>query len=107
MNNDWIEKAIQERDEAFRSLDEEKIRAYMKKYGLRDWTDSETAFWGGIHMARLEITTFTNEEKVQSVKWLMNHGFKRDACGRKLEDVLKTLMMGAQTGMAEGSESDG
>ena len=69
-----IKKFVQERDEALLSLDEKKIRAYGKKYGV-PFPKDELVFWAGIHKARTAITSFPEDEKERSRKWLIEHGF--------------------------------
>ena len=66
---------IRERDSALRSLDEEKIKAYMAKWCAR-YPENTQVFWASVHKARLGITSFTEEEKEISRKWLREHGFK-------------------------------
>lgn len=41
-----LETMVKDRNEALFSYDERKIRAYMRKYGLRAPTNN-TVFWGG------------------------------------------------------------
>lgn len=50
---DTIRKFVQERNEALGSLDEGKIKAYMKKYGCDDIP--EPYFWPSIHTDRKPI----------------------------------------------------
>ena len=69
-----IKKFAQERDDALLSLDEKKIRTYGKKYGVPLPKD-EQVFWAGIHKARTAITSFPEDEKERSRKWLIEHGF--------------------------------
>ena len=66
---------VRERDTALRSLDEEKIKAYMTKWG-GGYPAVPLVFWASVHKARLGITSFTEEEKEVSRKWLREHGFK-------------------------------
>lgn len=71
-----LKKFVKERDAALRSLDRKKIEAYMKKYGVSFNPSSEKVFWGAIHKARCECTSFTDEEKRVSGQWLLDNGFK-------------------------------
>ena len=70
-----MENYVKERDEAFRSLDKNKIIAYCKKYEVKIPKD-ERAFWGGVHKARLASLGMTEEEKEISRKWLKENGFQ-------------------------------
>lgn len=69
---DTIRKCVQERNEALGSLDEAKIKAYMKKYGC---DIPEPYFWPSIHKARLQIGSLSEEEKELSRTWLIEHGY--------------------------------
>lgn len=71
-----IRKFVQERNEALGSLDEGKIKAYMKKYGCDDIP--EPYFWPSIHKARLQIGSLSEEEKEISREWLMEHGYSTE-----------------------------
>jgi hypothetical protein len=66
---------VGERNAALRSLDRNKIEAYARKYGINLPKD-EIVFWAGIHKARLQITSFTEEEREVSRRWLKEHGFR-------------------------------
>lgn len=70
---DEIKNCIRERNEALGSLDETKIKAYMKKYGCEDIP--EPYFWPSIHKARLQIENLSEEEKEISRRWLIEHGY--------------------------------
>lgn len=67
---------VAERDEALLSLDEKKIRAYMKKYHIVYQPENETVWWAGIHKSILGIRSATPEQVERSKKWLVEHGFK-------------------------------
>lgn len=45
---------VEERNEALCSLDEEKIRAYAKKYDI-DLPEPKYAFWKGVYLALSNI----------------------------------------------------
>lgn len=62
MDQERLKRFIADRDSALRSLDRQKIEFYSRKYGIR-MPSNETAFWLGVHKARLQITYFTEEEK--------------------------------------------
>lgn len=65
---------IKDRDEAFLSMDEKKIRAYCEKYRV-PIPENETVFWAGVHKARLHINSIPFEKKMESYEWLIEHGF--------------------------------
>jgi hypothetical protein len=73
---DKIEKMMQERDEALLSLDEAKIVAFCMRYGLDVVLSNELLFWASVHKARLRISTFSEEARLESERWLKEHGFK-------------------------------
>jgi hypothetical protein len=70
-----IEAFVEERDNALRSLDKDKILMYMKKYGVPNFATTDLAFWAAVHKARVHITTFTKSEIDFSREWLKEHGF--------------------------------
>jgi len=88
---EMIEQFVKDRDAAFRSLDMYTIVKYMAKYRM-PFPSSELVFWAMIHKARLDITTFTVDEKIESCQWLMEHGFKQDLTDTPLETVLAGLL---------------
>lgn len=71
-----LETIVKERNEALFSYDERKIRAYMRKYGLRAPTNN-TAFWGAVNKAICNITTAPPELVAKAEKWLTEHGMSR------------------------------
>lgn len=75
MNKDFIE----DRNEAFASGDEEKIKAYCKKYHIDIPKDKET-FLAGIHKTICNLflnpdTTITLKQFNKSFDWLVDHGY--------------------------------
>ena len=70
-----MEKFVRERDEALLSLDKEKIRAYLMKYGVAYEPENEMVWWAGIHKAILGIRSATPEQVERSKKRLEYHGF--------------------------------
>lgn len=64
---------LRERNDALLSLDEARIKAYMRKYGLPVLPNPEV-FWRAVHKARTAITSFPAEEKQKSKAWLFAHG---------------------------------
>lgn len=71
-----IKKFVQERNEALLSLDEQKIRAYMRKYGVSFNPENETVWLAGVHKAILGISSATPEQRERSGKWLVEQGFQ-------------------------------
>ena len=70
---------IQERDEAFASGSEKKIRAYCKKYGI-DIPEDEEIFWAGVHKAICQLflnidSKITIQQYNKSYDWLIKHGY--------------------------------
>ena len=63
---------VKERNEALFSLDEDKIKAYCKKYGVHI-SKNETAFWGGIYKSICNINDAPNELKHKAYEWLIEH----------------------------------
>ena len=79
------EQFVKDRHEAFKSMDKEKIRAYCKKYGMQtSFPRNETVWKAGIHKAILECTDFSDDEKRESVVWLLLHGYQQDCIGNPL-----------------------
>ena len=74
-----MDKFIKDRNEAFISGDEKKIKAYCKKYGIAIPEDEEI-FWAGVHKAICNL--FLNKDNEISMKqfnksfdWLVDHGY--------------------------------
>lgn len=70
-----LEAFIKERDEAFLSLDKDKIVAYCKKYDV-PLPKSEEVFWAGVHKAICNINSANAGQKLNSMIWLVNHGYR-------------------------------
>ena len=70
-----IKKYVRERDEAFISLDKEKILAFCKRYKI-NLPENETVFWAGVHKVIIHINSATFEQKQKSYEWLAEHGFR-------------------------------
>lgn len=64
-----------DRLEALKSLDEEKIRAYLKRWG-GNWQGAQNpeVFWRAIHKARTVCPGLTEQEREVSRRWLREHG---------------------------------
>lgn len=67
-----LEQFCRDRLEALRSLDEQQILAYARKYGVRLPSHPE-AFWRGIHKARVMVPGLSEEEREHSRRWLREH----------------------------------
>ena len=74
-NDERIKKFVKERNEALFSLDEKKIKAYMKKYCVPD-PHSERVFWAMVYKAICNIADAPPEVKAKAKVWLKEHGFK-------------------------------
>lgn len=69
---------VKDRDEAFASMDEEKIKAYCRKYDIAI-PEKEEVFWMGVHKAVCNLflspdTPITIEQYNKSYDWLAEHG---------------------------------
>lgn len=70
-----IEQFVKERDDALLSLDKGKIEKYMRKYHVRFEPSCEIVFWAAVHKAIIELNSATEEQKMNSAKWLIQHKF--------------------------------
>jgi hypothetical protein len=73
------EEFIKDRNEAFASMDKEKIIAYCKKYNIV-LPEDETIFWAGVHktvcnLFLLENSPISAKQYNQSYDWLTEHGY--------------------------------
>ncbi len=66
-----IDQFKKDRNEAMLSMDEKKIRAYMKKYGNQANQPLGDIFWASVHKARTAIPSIPLEERIKSKKWLI------------------------------------
>ena len=80
-----MEDIIKERNEAFSSMDEEKIRAYCKKCKI-EIPEDDTVFWAGVHKTVCDL--FIYEDDVisldqfnESFNWLIKRGFTPSITG--------------------------
>lgn len=73
-----IKRFVKARNEVLFSLDEEKIKAFMKKYtGIKPKNiSSETVFWAMVYKAICNIADAPSEIKAKAKAWLKEHGFK-------------------------------
>ena len=74
MNGKELRKFVKERNAALLSLDKEKIQKYCEKYGV-PIPENEKVFWAGVHKSILHIDAGTDEQKQNSLKWLLENGF--------------------------------
>ena len=73
ITSDAISTFVKERNEALFSLDETKIKAYAKKYGI-PLPSEPLAFWGGVYKAICTIASAPDELKTTARKWLSERG---------------------------------
>lgn len=67
----------EEFDAAFLSLDEEVIRAFIKKWDLEDIiADALCPFWPGVHSIRTLLPSLPYEARLLSRNWLLAHGLE-------------------------------
>ena len=74
-----MEDFIKEREEAFSSMNEKKIRAYCEKYKIQ-LPEDDNIFWAGVHKVICELfshkdTLITEEQYKNSYDWLKQNGF--------------------------------
>lgn len=77
MDTEKIKSYVKERNEAFFSLDKDKIIAFCKKYNI-PIPKNDLVFWAGIYKSILVITTAPQDLKEKAGKWLDEHGFSRE-----------------------------
>ena len=80
-----MDNFIQERNEAFTSMDKEKILAYCKKYSVYIPEDEEV-FWIGVHktvcnLFLLEDSPISAEQYNKSYDWLKERGYSPSITG--------------------------
>ena len=71
---DRLKKYVKERNKAMFSLDEKKIKAFCRKWGV-PIPENENVFWAGVHKVILHTTASTDAQKAHSLLWLVMHGF--------------------------------
>lgn len=64
---------VKERNEALFSLDEDKIKAYFKKYDI-PIPEDEIVFWGGVYKCICNIKESPKELRYKALGWLIEHG---------------------------------
>jgi len=70
---DYFTQFKKDRNTALLSLDKDKILAYLKKYNIGHPED-DRIFWTSVHKSIIGINV-SEDKKVQSRKWLREHGF--------------------------------
>jgi len=68
-----MDQFIKDRDESLASLDESKIRAYLRKYGEAPPANPEV-FWMGVHKAITACRNLPFELRQKSADWLRARG---------------------------------
>lgn len=68
-----IKEYVSRRDEALLSLDRGKLIEVFKEAGV-EVPENEKTFWSGVHMARLQVESFSEEVKAESLGWLHANG---------------------------------
>ena len=78
----YLEKIIQERNEALFSLDREKIQAYCKKYGEYEMADlPDPVFWGSVYKAICQINGAPEAVVSKAKAWLAEHSMSCEIAG--------------------------
>lgn len=75
-SNDLLAAFKRERNEALLSLDEQKLRAFHRKWNETELPDNMTVFWDAIHKAITGCLDLPIEFRRKSKVWLDEHGFK-------------------------------
>ena len=70
-----IQRFLRDRDEALLSLDEKKIKAYLRKYGETP-PSNPIVFWMGVHKAITAAKSLPIEFRRKSALWLVLRGSK-------------------------------
>ena len=64
-----------ERDAALLSMDEERIRAFARKWNQAELPRHPIAFWGAVHKTITGVADLPREFRMKSKQWLDKHGF--------------------------------
>jgi hypothetical protein len=71
-----IDKFMRDRRDALLSMDESKIRGFMKKWSSASGIPArKDAFWIGVHKARTAVLDLPEAERLRSHQWLAAKGF--------------------------------
>ena len=68
---------VKERDDALLSLDENKIRAFCRKYHVQ-LSDNPLVFWASVYKSILAMRNSPADIREKAEAWLDSHGFHRD-----------------------------
>lgn len=68
-----VKQFMGDRNKAILTLDEKKIRTFMKKYRIQMPLSRESS-WHGVHKARANIPEATPEQIAESKAWLAERG---------------------------------
>lgn len=76
---------VKERNEAFTSMDKDKIMAYCEKYHIGIPEDEEV-FWAGVHKTVCNLfllvdTPISIDQYNKSYEWLVEHGYTPSVTG--------------------------
>lgn len=71
-----IERFNKERNEAFLSLDEEKIRTHQRKWNDRELPEDKKVFWAAVHKAITGVRELPLEFRKQSKAYLDARGLR-------------------------------
>lgn len=63
---------VKERNEALWSLDEGKIKTFLRKY-KRQWPENDFVFWAGVYKGVLAIVDTPEDVKAKARAWLDEH----------------------------------
>jgi hypothetical protein len=74
---EMIEDFVKDRNEAFLSMDEQKIKKFLSEYSIEIPNDPEE-FWLVVHKTICLITDAPEDLKAQSAAWLYEHGSTPD-----------------------------
>ena len=73
----YISEFVRERNEALFSLDEAKIKAYLKKRGISLPTDDKI-FWGAVYKSICNITDAPQKLKDKAKAWLKENNMSEE-----------------------------
>jgi len=71
-NDPEFQELLALRHDAFKSLDEKKIRAYMTKCNIPQIAEPEI-FWKGVHIARAAMVDVPMELREKSIDWMIDN----------------------------------
>lgn len=83
---EWVslEQLKKERNEALLSLDEQKIRAYARHWGVvLPPSEDPEMFWIAVHKARVHLKALPKAERDKSAQWLHERGYSTGILGAK------------------------